>query len=76
MATFKYLDCILTSIDYSWPVVLANLMKARNKWVRMYRILRVEGVNARTSGNLIKEVVQSFLLFGSETWVVTPCVGK
>ena len=47
---FKYLDSILTATDSDWPTVVANLRKARKKWVRVSRILRREGVNARTSG--------------------------
>ena len=38
----------------------------------MKRILSREGANKRVSGNLFKSVVQQVLLFGAETWVVTP----
>ena len=47
---FKYLDGILTATDSDWPIVVANLRKARKKWARVSRILRREGVNARMSG--------------------------
>ena len=33
-----------------------------------------EGPYPRTSGSLYVEVVKSVLMFGSETWVVTPCI--
>ena len=54
-----------------WPTVVANLRKARRKWTRMSRILGQADADARTSGTFFKVVVQSILLFSSETWVVT-----
>ena len=36
------------------------------------RILRREGATKRVSGNFFKAVVQQLLLFGAETWVVSP----
>ena len=38
----------------------------------MQRILSWEGANKILSQNLFKVVVQQVLLFGAETWVVTP----
>ena len=35
---------------------------------------RKGGRDARTLGNFLKVAVKIFLLFGSETWVTTPCV--
>ena len=40
----------------------------------MYIILGREGSDTRVLGNFFKAVVQSVLLFGLETWVVTLCV--
>ena len=40
------------------------------------RILIREGVRLHVSGFFFKSVVQSVLLFGEETWVVTPCTGR
>ena len=42
----------------------------------MFRILGKEGTNARTPGTFFKSVAQATLLFGSETWVATPCIGR
>ena len=42
----------------------------------MTRILSREGAAPRVSGFFFKAVVQAMLLFGSETWVVIPCMGK
>ena len=49
-----------------------NLGKARKSWGQLQRILSREGSNKRVSGNFFKAVVQQVLLFGAETWVVTP----
>ena len=49
-----------------------NLGKARKSWGRLQRILSREGAEKRVSGNFFKPVVQQVLLFGEETWVVTP----
>ena len=48
------------------------MAKARKSWGRMQGILRREGATPRISGNFFKSVVQLVLLFGAETWVVTP----
>ena len=53
-----------------------NLSRARAVWKRMTRILSREGAEPRVSGFLFKAMVQAVLVFGSETWVVTPCMGR
>ena len=45
---------------------------ARNSWGRLLRILSREGVDPKVSGHFFKEVNQEVLLFGAETWVLTP----
>ena len=72
MPSFKYLGRILTTGDYDWPAVAGNLGKARKSWGRLQRIIIREGKNKRVSGNFFKAVVQQVILFGAETWVVTP----
>ena len=42
----------------------------------MPHILSREGAAPRVSGLFYKAVVQSIMLFGAETWVVTPRMGK
>ena len=71
---FKYLGRVLSSADDDWTDVIGNLMKARAVWRRMTRILSREGEMPRVFGFLFKSVVQSVLIFGEETWVVTPCM--
>ena len=69
---FTYLGRVMTAGDDNWPAVAGNLQKARRSWGRLQRILRREGATPRISGSLFKAVVQQVLLFGAETWVVTP----
>ena len=68
----KYLGRVLSAADDDWPEVIRKLTKPRAVWRRMSRILSREGVGLQVSGFLFKAVVQSVLLFGVETWVVTP----
>ena len=52
------------------------MARARKVWIVMLRILRREGAAPQVSGFFFKAVVQAVLIFGAETWVVTPCMGK
>ena len=56
------------------PEEMVNLKKARNSLVQLTRILGREGASLRVSGIFFKEVVQAVLLFGSDTWIMTPCM--
>ena len=69
---FNLLRRVLTASDYYWPVVVSNLMKERQKWARMSRVLGWEGAGTRTSGMFNKGVVQANLLFGLDTSLMTP----
>ena len=62
----------MTAGDDDWPAVAGNLAKARKSWGRLQEILRREGATPRISGEIFKAVVQQVLMFGAETWVVTP----
>ena len=42
----------------------------------MKRILNREGAEPWVSGFFVKTIVYAVLLFSSETWVVTPCIGR
>ena len=58
------------------PAVAGNLEKARKSWGRLRGILSREGATKRVSGSFFKGVVQQVLLFGAETWVVTPMMER
>jgi hypothetical protein len=67
-----YLGRLLSSDDDDWPAVLRNMAKTRQRWAYISRILRREGATPRISAMFNKAVVQTVLLFGSESWVLTP----
>ena len=73
---FKYLGRVLTEGDDDWPAVAGNLAKARKSWRRLQGILRREDATKRVSGNVFKAVVIQVLLFGAETWVVSPMMER
>ena len=73
--SFKYLGWTLTTSDDNLTLVVGNLCKDWNIWARILRILGREGASPRVSGILFKLVAQIVLLFGSDTWMMTPCIG-
>ena len=72
VTSFRYLGRVISVVDDDWPEVVKNLSRARAVWRRMTCILRREGAAPRVSGLFFKAMVQTMLIFGSETWVVTP----
>ena len=52
--------------------MVRNLRSARQKWVWVTRVLSREGEDPWTLGQIYLVVVQSFMLCGLETWVLTP----
>ena len=76
VTNFKYLGRVMTAGDDDWLAVAGNLVNARKIWGRLARILSREGADKRVSGNFFKAVVQQVLLFGEETWVLTPRIER
>ena len=58
--------------DDDWLAVVGNLGNARKSWGALSWILSREGVDPKVSGHFYKVVTQAVLLFGAETWVLTP----
>ena len=71
MSDFKYLGRVLTASDDNWPVVVGNLGKSRKQWARIPKDFRVEESRPHTSGKFHKAVVQTTLMLGAETWVMS-----
>jgi len=71
VSSFRYLGRPLTSTDDDWPALHWNLGKARRRWGTVSRVLVRDGANHRCMAMFYKAVVQSVLLFGSETWVIS-----
>ena len=53
-----------------------NLSKARKQWARIAHVLSRTGASPRTSSMFYKAVVQSVLLYGSETWTLSATMLK
>ena len=62
----------MTEVDADWPAVAGNLAKARKSWGGLQGILSREGATKQVSSNFFKAVVQQVLIFGAETWLVSP----
>jgi len=71
VSEFKYLGRVVNNKDDDRPAVRMNLKKARAKWGRISRILSKEGANPKAMASFYKAIVQSVLLYGSESWVLT-----
>jgi len=69
---FKYLGRLLAYDDNDSQAVRGNLKKARGVWARLSRTMRAENASPRVCGVFYKATVQSILLFGSETWNLSP----
>ena len=71
IASFRYLGIVFVVEDNDWPAVVCKLWRARQKWVRLIRVLIREEADARISVHIYLEVVQSVLIYGLEAWVLT-----
>jgi hypothetical protein len=68
---FRYLGRVLRNDDSDLAAVERNLSRARGVWAQFSKVLCRKGANAKQMATFYKAVVQSVLLFGSETWVLT-----
>ena len=68
---FQYLGRTVEENDQDRPAIQRNLKRAREKWGKIGRILSREGAKPRTMATFYKAIVQSVLLYGSETWALT-----
>jgi len=73
---FQYLGRLLAHDDNNSQSVRSNLKKARGCWARISRVLRAENASSRVCAMFYKATVQAVLLFGSETWNLTPTAMK
>jgi hypothetical protein len=69
---FKYLGRLITYDDANTQAMRSNLRKARRCWAWILHVLRAENATARTCGMFYKATVQAVLLYGSETWSLSP----
>ena len=76
VSEFRYLGCPFSSTDDDWPAVYRNLSKACKQWARIAHVLSRTGASPRTSSMFYQAVVQSVLLYGSETWTLSATMLK
>jgi hypothetical protein len=69
---FCYLGRMIANNNSDWPALHKNLRKAKTKWALISRPLLNTGVAPKFVGMFYKAIVQAVLLYGCETWVVTP----
>ena len=75
VASLKYLRRVLLMGDNALPAEVSNLRKSQRKWARLTRVLIREGVYARTLVHIYLALVQLVMIYGSETWVMSPRIG-
>ena len=64
---FRYLRRIMAQDDDNIHAVRGQIKKTRGIWARISQILRAENSPPKVSAKFYKVVVQSVLLYGSET---------
>ena len=69
--SFKYLGRMVSERDCDHEAIECQLGRARTKWKRFSAILTAGGMDHRIAGYFYKVVVQTVLLYGSESWVIS-----
>ncbi len=69
---FKYLGQLLAYDDNNTQPMQENLKKAHKSWGQVSCVLRAENTLPKICGVFYKATVQAVLLFGSETWKLSP----
>ena len=76
VTSFKYLGRVISATGDNWTAAARNLARVKKVWSKTSCILSREGAAPGVSGFFFKAVIQSLLLFGAETWVFPPRMGK
>jgi len=71
VSEFKCLGRYIQEADNDIVAVWANIQKARKRWGQFSRILTREGANIKHMKTFYITIVQSVLLYGSESWTLT-----
>ena len=69
--SFCYLGQILAQDDEDVRAVRSQIKKAHGTWARVGQVLQVDNTPPKVSAMFYKAVVQSVLLYSSETWNLT-----
>ena len=68
---FKYLGRLLAQDNEDVQASQNQLQKAWGTWARLGQVLQAENATPHIAAKFYKAVIQSVLLYGSETWNVT-----
>ncbi len=71
---FTYLSRLLAQDDNDVQAIRLQIRQARGVWARVSQVLRAENTSPRVAAKFYKAVVQSVLLYGSETWNLSRAV--
>ena len=69
--SFRYLGRILAQDDEDVRAVRSHIKKARGTWARVGQVLQADNTPPKVSAMFYKAVVQSVLLYCSESWNLT-----
>ena len=69
---FKYLGRLLAQDNNDIRAICAQLKKARGTWACVGQFLWSKNAAPRVAAMFYNAVVQAVLLYGSETWVLSP----
>ena len=67
---------LTTYDDNDIHAVCSNLRKARRIWARLSQVCRSENVPPKVAAMFYRAVIQSVLLFGCETWVLSDTIKR
>ena len=71
---FQYLGRLLLQDDNDVQPLQSQLRKARGTWAQAGQVLRKENAPPQVSTTFYKAIMQSVLLYGSKTWVLSKAV--
>ena len=71
MREFQYLGRILQDDDDDTKNIVLQIMRARRQYNLITQILKWEGSSAKTMAKFYLAVVQSVLLYGTDSWTIT-----
>ena len=73
---FPYLGRTVAFDNRDWTEMYENLRKAQKRWVVVAKVLTKTGATVRAQEIIYKVVLQTVLLYESDSWVVTEAMLK
>ena len=69
-AAFTYLDFTVAFNNSNWVALYRNLRKSQQWWWMLKKLLTKTGATVQAQAMMYKALVQTVLIYESETWVV------